>query len=47
MEGDESPQNDKVAWSSIVWVFPGGYSCYTTTWRRKLNKKVKDIWPKD
>ena len=46
MEGDESPQNDKVACSSIVWVFPGGYSC-TTTWRNKLNKKVKDIWLKD
>ena len=33
MEGDESPQSDKVAYSSIVWVLPGWYPCYRTIWR--------------
>ena len=47
MEGGKSPQNDKAACSSAVWVLAGGYSCRTTTWRNELNKKVKDIWPKD
>ena len=46
-EGDESPQSDEAACSGTVWVLAGGYSCHTTTWRNKLNKKVKDIWPKD
>ena len=46
-EGDESPQNDKAACSGIVWVLTGGYFCCTTTWRNKLNEKVKDIWLKD
>ena len=47
MEGNESPQSDEAACSGTVWVLAGGYSCRTTTWRNKLNKKVKDKWPKD
>ena len=45
-EGDESPQNDEAACSGTVWVLARGYSCHTTTWRNKLNKKVKDKWPR-
>ena len=41
--GDKSPQNDKAACFSIVWVLDGGYSCRTTIWRNKLNKKVKGL----
>ena len=47
MEGGESPQNDKAACPGSVCVLAGGYSCHTPTWRNKLSKKVKDIWPKD
>ena len=46
MKGDESPQDDEVACSSIVWVLAGGYFCCTAAWKNKL-KKVKDTWPKD
>ena len=53
MEGDESPWNDTVACFSIVWVLARnilvklslGDLLYSR--RNKLNKKVKDIWPKD
>ena len=54
MEGDERPQNDKVACSSIVWVLPGWYPCYSTIWRficcileeANLTRRVKRHGPK-
>ena len=45
-EGDESPQKDKAACSSTVWVLAGGYSCCTTTWRKNLTEKLKIYGPK-
>ena len=47
IEEEESAQNDKAACSSLVLVLARGYACCSTIWTKKLNKKFKDIWPKD
>ena len=33
-----SPQNDKAACSSTVWVLAGGYSCHITTWKERYDQ---------
>ena len=55
---DSEPQPNRGCWSAtqctrfrVLFSFssltPGPLGQHTTTWRNKLNKKVKDIWPKD